>query len=66
MIEAVTAMIEKMIENTAIRTAHLPCLRKLENTGRPLGEEGFVKSVGQQIGRDIAKKKPGPKPKEAN
>lgn len=35
-------------------------LRQLENTGRPLGDESFVNRVGGVIGRDIAKKKPGP------
>jgi len=32
-----------------------------ENTGRPLGDEGFVKTVGKFPGRDLLPKRPGRK-----
>ncbi len=35
-----------------------------ERTGRPLGEEAFVKKVCRILGRDLVPKKPGPKPKK--
>jgi len=33
-------------------------------TGRPLGDESFLQSASKILGRDLIKKKPGPKPKE--
>ena len=36
-------------------------MRQRENTGRPLGDTGFVKEIGQQLSRDLMPKKPGPK-----
>jgi len=36
-------------------------MRNLENTGRPLGDEDFVKEIGRQISRDLMPKKRGPK-----
>ena len=38
-------------------------LRRGERTGRPLGDEEFVKSLEAQTGRVLARRKPGPKPK---
>ncbi len=32
-----------------------------ENTGRPLGDEGFVDRIGALLGRDLLPKKRGPK-----
>jgi hypothetical protein len=32
-----------------------------ERTGRPLGDEGFVRRVSKRIGRDLMPKKPGRK-----
>jgi hypothetical protein len=32
-----------------------------ERTGRPLGKEGFVEKISVLVGRDLAKKKSGPK-----
>ena len=38
-----------------------------ENTfsGRPCGDDAFVKAVGYQLNRDLGKKKPGPKPQRS-
>lgn len=35
-----------------------------ERTGRPMGTNNFVKMVGKTLGRDLSKKKPGPKRKD--
>jgi len=42
-----------------------PRLRRLENTGRPLGEPGFVERLSVLLGRDLVPKKPGPKRQES-
>ena len=39
-------------------------LRRHESTGRPLGEESFLRKIGRLVGRDILRHKPGPKPKK--
>jgi len=36
-------------------------VRKHERTGRPLGGEDFILKMSAVIGRDLVKKKPGPK-----
>ena len=36
-------------------------MRQRENTGRPLGDEPFVKRIGLLLARDLLPKKPGPK-----
>jgi hypothetical protein len=36
-------------------------MRQGASTGRPLGNPGFVKQIGQQLSRDLLPKKPGPK-----
>ena len=36
-------------------------MRRLENTGRPLGDADFVKEIGQLLSRDLLPKKRGPK-----
>jgi len=41
-------------------------LRKREKTGRPLGDESFLRMIGRRLGRDLMPKKPGPAPKKAN
>jgi putative transposase len=41
-------------------------VRQHERTGRPLGEEGFISNMSAITGRDLAKKKPGPKRKKNN
>jgi putative transposase len=37
---------------------------KAERTGRPLGSPSFVKRLEEKLGRTLAKRKPGPKPKK--
>jgi len=39
-------------------------LRKSIGTGRPLGNESFLKILEEQTGRVLSKQKPGPKPKQ--
>jgi len=41
-------------------------IRQLENTGRPLGDAGFVRRLSAVLGRDLAKKKRGRKPRAEN
>ena len=41
-------------------------LMQHERTGRPLGSADFVENVGRSLGRDLKKKKPGPKLKQDN
>ncbi len=36
-------------------------VRMHERTGRPLGMDGFIEKVSCMVGRDLSKKKPGPK-----
>lgn len=36
-------------------------LRRHEHTGRPLGDEGFVDGLEVSLGRNLKKRKPGPK-----
>ena len=40
-------------------------LRRRESTGRPLGDESFLRKIGRVIGRDLVPRKPGPVPKKA-
>ncbi len=39
-------------------------LRRHASTGRPLGDEAFVKKIGSLLGRKLLPKRPGRKPKE--
>jgi putative transposase len=41
-------------------------IRQHERTGRPLGNDGFVERVSAIVGRDLKKKKPGPRRSEDN
>jgi putative transposase len=41
-------------------------LMQHERAGRPLGSADFVENVGRSLGRDLKKKKPGPKLKQDN
>ncbi len=41
-------------------------LMQHERTGRPLGTVGFVEHVGRCLGRDLKKKRPGPKVDRGN
>jgi len=36
-------------------------MRRLENSGRPLGDAEFVKKIGRLLSRDLLPKKRGPK-----
>ena len=38
-------------------------IRRPENTGRPLAAEDFVRDLERRLGRPIARRAPGPKPK---
>jgi putative transposase len=44
----------------------LDSIRRGERTGRPLGDEAFVRHLETATGRDLARRKPGPKPREAD
>lgn len=39
----------------------LETLRRHERTGRPAGDDAWVERIGRSLGRDLAKKKRGPK-----
>ncbi len=39
-------------------------LRRHQSTGRPLGEESFVRKIGLLVGRNLLRHKPGPKTKK--
>ena len=39
-------------------------LRQHARTGRPLGRERFLKKVEKKLGRELHRRKPGPKPRE--
>ncbi len=44
-----------------IREEDLKLLRAHEHTGRPLGDEAFLASLEQKLGRILRRQKPGPK-----
>jgi putative transposase len=44
-----------------IREEELTVLRAHEHTGRPLGDEAFLASLEQRLGRILRRQKPGPK-----
>ena len=44
-----------------IREEDLKLLRAHEHTGRPLGDEAFLASLEQNLGRILRRQKPGPK-----
>ncbi len=46
-----------------IREEDLELLRAHEHTGRPLGDEAFLASLEQNLGRILRRRKPGPKVK---
>ena len=46
-----------------IREDDIKLLRAHENTGRPLGDEAFLASLEQDLGRILRRQKPGPKGK---
>ena len=44
-----------------IREEDIKLLRAHEHTGRPLGEEAFLATLEQKLGRILRRQKPGPK-----
>ena len=48
-----------------LREDELAALRAGERTGRPLGSEAFVAALERDLGRTLARRKPGPKPAAA-
>jgi len=44
-----------------IREADIKVLRAHERTGRPLGDEAFLATLEQKLGRTLRRQKPGPK-----
>jgi REP-associated tyrosine transposase len=44
-----------------IREEDLKILRAHDNTGRPLGDDAFLESLEQNLGRILRRQKPGPK-----
>jgi putative transposase len=44
-----------------IEDKDIKILRQHENTGRPLGDDKFVRKIEKVVGRVLKKKKPGPK-----
>jgi putative transposase len=49
--------------NTPINAKELEELRRHENTGRPLGSEGFIRRIERLLGLVLSFRKPGPKAK---
>ena len=54
----------KAFVGQAVEREVIERLRRNERTGRPLGEEAFVKEVERQTGRVLRRMKPGPKPRK--
>jgi putative transposase len=46
-----------------IREEDIKVLRAHERTGRPLGEEEFLGTLEQNLGKILRRQKPGPKPR---
>jgi len=42
---------------------NLGIMRRHERTGRPLGSQTFVENMEKMLGRDLTRRKPGPKPR---
>jgi putative transposase len=49
-----------------IREEDVKALRAHEHTGRPLGDEAFLTSLEQNLGRILRRQKPGPKGRREN
>lgn len=49
--------------DSALPQADYEAIRKGERTGRPLGAGGFIERIEAQLGRAVAPRKPGRKPK---
>ncbi len=50
---------------TGLKAPMLETLRAHERTGRPLGDAPFIAALEAQLGRTLARRKPGPVPKAA-
>ncbi len=48
---------------TGLDKEQLDAIGAAERTGRPLGSASFLKRLEKRLGRTLAKRKPGPKPK---
>jgi putative transposase len=46
-----------------IREDDIKVLRGHERTGRPLGDEEFLATLEQNLGRILSRQQPGPKPR---
>ena len=46
-------------------TAEVKVFQRHERTGRPLGEDGFIKTLENKLNRSLRPKKPGPKKKNS-
>jgi putative transposase len=44
-----------------ISASKISALKQSERTGRPLGDDKFLSNLGKALGRDLKRKKPGPK-----
>ena len=49
----------------ASRPALDHALRRSERTGRPLGDDAFIAGLEHRLGRPLARRKPGPRPRDA-
>ena len=49
-----------------IRDDDAKLLRSHEQTGRPIGDEDFLATLEENLGRILKKKKPGPKNRATN
>ena len=47
----------------AIREEDIKLLRAHEHTGRPLGDDEFLETLEENLGRILKRQKPGPKPR---
>jgi putative transposase len=49
--------------NSGLNEDELARLRRHDRTGRPLGDESFLRRLEKRVGRVLRRLKPGPKPK---
>ena len=49
---------------TDVTNPEIEIFRKYERTGRPLGEETFIRQIEDVLGRRLRPRKPGPTPKD--
>jgi putative transposase len=53
-----------LLQSDARDEAHFATLRRSETTGRPLAAEDFVRDLERRLGRPVARRTPGRKPRE--